>query len=204
MPGVTFWYEFASTYSYPAAMRIEELAGANGIELQWRPILLGTIFRDNGLPLDSPFNWQPAKGENMWRDLARICARDGLPMQRPDPFPQASLRAARVATVGLEAGWTPEFSRRLYLAEFGAGAAIHEAPVLGGILSDMGLKPDEILETANSEPVKSRLRAHTEAAKSAGVYGAPSVTTEDGELFWGNDRLEAAFDWANGIGRIAG
>jgi len=202
MPVIHYWYEFASTYSYPATMLIEERAEEQGVGVVWRPILLGVIFRDLGLPLDSPFNWQAAKGANMWRDMERICAREWLPFTRPEPFPQASLLAARVATFGLDGGWTPEFSRRVYLAEFGEGAAIGDPQVLAGILDAMGLDASGILEASNTEPVKARLKAHTEAAKAAGLYGAPSITTEDGELFWGHDRIGMALDWANGVGRV--
>ncbi len=65
VPAVDFWYEFASTYSYPAAMRIETLAGARRVVLNWRPFLLGPIFAARGM-MDSPFNLDPAKGRYMW------------------------------------------------------------------------------------------------------------------------------------------
>ena len=50
MAEIEFWYEFGSTYSYPAAMRIERLAADAGVALRWRPFLLGPIF--NGLWLE--------------------------------------------------------------------------------------------------------------------------------------------------------
>ena len=98
MAAADFWYEFASTYSYPASMRIEALAASRGVALHWRPFLLGPIFAAQG-HADSPFNLNPAKGRYMWGDLQRICASLGLPLRRPDPFPQNSLLAARVALV---------------------------------------------------------------------------------------------------------
>jgi 2-hydroxychromene-2-carboxylate isomerase len=68
-----FWFEFASTYSYPAAMRISALAEASGVDVRWRPFILGPIFKAQGWAT-SPFNLYSAKGRNMWRDLERICA----------------------------------------------------------------------------------------------------------------------------------
>src|SRR5262245_59013097 len=68
---VDFWFEFGSTYSYPAAMRLAPLARAVGITVRWRPFMLGPIFRDQGWDT-SPFNLYPAKGRNMWRGLERI------------------------------------------------------------------------------------------------------------------------------------
>ena len=91
-----FWFEFASTYSYPAAMRVEAEAHARGIEVAWRPFLLGPIFAQQGWQ-DSPFNLYPAKGAYMWRDLERICESLGLPMRHPSVFPRNGLHAARVA-----------------------------------------------------------------------------------------------------------
>jgi 2-hydroxychromene-2-carboxylate isomerase len=103
-PASEFWYEFASTYSYPAAMRIERLASAAGVAVRWRPFLLGPIFKTYGWN-DSPFNIFAAKGRYMWRDLERICAADGLPLKLPPvSFPQNGLKAARLALVGERAG----------------------------------------------------------------------------------------------------
>ena len=81
-----FWFEFASTYSYPAAMRIEAAAAARGVAIEWRPFLLGPIFAAQGWN-DSPFNLNPAKGRYMWRDLERRCAGYGLPLRRPVAVP---------------------------------------------------------------------------------------------------------------------
>ncbi len=67
---LTFWYEFASTYSWLAAERIEALAVQAGVEVAWRPFLLGPIFAAQGWT-SSPFNLFPAKGRNMWRDMER-------------------------------------------------------------------------------------------------------------------------------------
>ena len=98
-PVLDFWFDFASTYSYPAAMRIGPLAEQAGVEVRFRPFLLGPIFKAQGWTT-SPFNLYPAKGRHMWRDLERLCADLGLPFRRPDPFPQNSLLAARVAIAG--------------------------------------------------------------------------------------------------------
>src|SRR5262245_42672086 len=96
---VQFWFEFASTYSYPAAARVEDTARAAGVEVKWRPFLLGPIFAAQGWN-DSPFNIYPIKGRYMWRDLERLCTAYGLPLQRPSRFPRGSLVAARIACAG--------------------------------------------------------------------------------------------------------
>ena len=94
MATAEFWFELASTYSYPAAMRVEALARAAGVPLRWRAFLLGPIFAAQGWNA-SPFNIYPVKGRYMWRDLARLCAAEGLPLRQPSAFPRGSLLAAQ-------------------------------------------------------------------------------------------------------------
>jgi 2-hydroxychromene-2-carboxylate isomerase len=54
----------------------------------------------------------------------------------------------------------------------------------------------QVLAAAQSEEIKTRLRHQVEEAERLGIFGAPSFVTPDGELFWGNDRLERALAWA--------
>jgi 2-hydroxychromene-2-carboxylate isomerase len=188
-----FWYEFASTYSYPAAMLIDQVAETHGVEVRWRPFLLGPIFADQGWR-NSPFNIYPAKGRYMWRDLERICEKQNLPFSRPNPFPQNSLLAARVATA-LEGDDRARFSRAVYAAEYGEGRSIDDRALIAGLLKSAGLTTDA-LERASSDPVKTALKASVEEARRMGIFGAPAFVAMDNELFWGFDRLEAALDWA--------
>lgn len=191
---LTFWYEFASTYSWLAAERIESLATQASVDVVWRPFLLGPIFAAQGWT-SSPFNLFPAKGRNMWRDMERQCVRMGLPpIVRPDPFPQNSLRAARIATA-LPAEICPHFSRAVFRAQFVQGSPIAAPEVLADILHDIGA-PGDGLAAAEAAEVKGALRQMTDQARQLGIYGAPSFTTRSGELFWGNDRLEQAIAWA--------
>jgi 2-hydroxychromene-2-carboxylate isomerase len=194
-PVLGFFFEFASTYSYPAAMRIGPLAEAAGVAVRWRPFLLGPIFRAQGWD-DSPFNLYPSKGRYMWRDLERICGRLGLPFRRPDPFPQPSLLAARLAHVGLDEGWGEAFCRAVFAAEFGAGRQIGDEAVMHDLLAGLGVAPAPALVRARSDEIKDRLRATTAEAERRGVFGAPSFVTGDGELFWGHDRMAEALAWA--------
>jgi 2-hydroxychromene-2-carboxylate isomerase len=195
MPPLDFWLEYASTYSYPAAERIRALARAAGVTVRWRPFLLGPIFQSQGWST-SPFNIYPQKGQYMWRDMERICQSLGLPLQRPEPFPQNSILAARVALIGFAGSWGEEFSRAVYRAEFAEGRNIADTAVIADILGKLKLDPAAVFERAQAPENKARLRSETDEAKRIGIFGAPSFVTADGELFWGNDRLEAALAWA--------
>ena len=194
-PRLDFWLDYASTYSYPAAERIAALAHSAGVSVRWRPFLLGPIFQAQGWDT-SPFNIYPNKGQYMWRDLERICADLGLPLRRPEPFPQNSLLAARVAMIGFAEGWGEDFSRATYRAEFGDGHNISDPAVIAVILNKLKLNAAAALQQAQAPENKGRLRSETEEAQRIGIFGAPSFVTANGELFWGNDRLEAALVWA--------
>ena len=193
-PVLEFWYEFASTYSYPAAEGVEAAAAAAGVRVDWRPFLLGPIFAAEGWQ-DSPFNLYAAKGRYMWRDLERRCGRLGLPFRRPSTFPRNGLTAARVALVGCTEGWCPAFTRAVYRLNFAEDRDISRTDVLADALNSLGLPADAVLARASEPETKDRLRRQTETAASVGIFGAPSFRV-DGELFWGGDRLDDALEWA--------
>jgi 2-hydroxychromene-2-carboxylate isomerase len=184
---VEFWFEFASTYSYLSAMRIEKVAAAARLEVAWRPFLLGPIFRAQGWN-DSPFNLYPAKGRYMWRDLERLAEGYGLPFRRPSAFPRNGLLAARIALAAASEGWCPDFTRAVLTAEFAHDRDIGDPAVLSGLLETLGQDPGAVLARAGSDENKAALRAQTERAEALGVFGAPSFVVGE-ELYWGNDRL---------------
>lgn len=200
MPKLEFWYDFASTYSYLSAMRIEAVAGTAGVEIAYRPFLLGPIFKAQGLTT-SPFVLNPAKGRYMARDIARIATARGLAFHVPEPFPAHSLAAARIGLVAEEDGWIGAFTQAVFAAEFGERADISAHETLARIVADLGEDPAQIMARANSDEIKSALRRRTEAAADKGIFGAPTFIAEDGELFWGDDRLDAALAWAKGSGK---
>ncbi len=202
---VEFWFEFASTYSYPAAERVEDEASRAGVVVHWRPFLLGPIFVAQGWN-DSPFNLYPAKGRYMWRDLERLCASLGLAFQRPSRFPRNGLLAARLCTAAAAEPWLPSFVRGVYRANFADDREISEAEVLRPILAALDADADAWLERAVAPETKDALRARTEEAGRLGIFGAPSFVAR-GELFWGQDRLGDALAWARaplpGVGPAA-
>ncbi len=193
-PVVEFWFEFASTYSYLSVMRIERAAEAAGVDIEWKPFLLGPVFLALGWN-DSPFNIYPPKGRYMWRDLERLAEKEGLPFRRPSRFPRNGLLAARVALVGVEEGWVAPFARAVMTANFAEDHEIGEEAVIGEILGTLGLPAAEVITRAQADANKLALRCQTERAAELGLFGAPSFRVGE-ELFWGNDRLEDALAWA--------
>lgn len=194
MSRLEFWFEFGSTYSYPAVMRIEKLAQTAGVAVDWKVFLLGSIFNEQGWS-DSPFNLYPAKGKYMWRDLERICAALSIPFVRPSKFPRNGLLASRVACWFASEPWITEFIKAVFRANFAEDREISDPEVVYACLNGLSLDGPRLLEQAQAVESKAKLRTQTEYAKSTGIFGAPTFLVGE-EIFWGNDRLEQALAWA--------
>lgn len=194
MPRLDFWYDFGSTYSYPAVMRVAGEAEKRGVAIAWRPLLLGPLFQKFGLET-SPFRANPVKGAYMWRDLERLCLKHGLPFKQPPEFPQNGLLAARIALI-LSEEQRPEFTRAVFLYEFGEGGVISDDDAVKAVLAKLGYPVEDTIALAQAPDNKLKLRQETEHAGALQIFGAPTFITEDGEMFWGHDRMEDALDWA--------
>lgn len=193
-PAVEIWFEFASSYSYLAVMRVAEAARAAGVTLRWRPFLLGPVFLSLGWN-DSPFNIYPPKGRYMWRDMARLAAKYDIPFQLPSQFPRNGLLAARVAVLGQDQPWIGDFARAAMRANFGEDRDIGQPDVIADLLNALDLPAEALITEAQTPANKQALRAQTEQAAALGIFGAPTFLV-DGEMFWGNDRLDDALAWA--------
>lgn len=194
MSSLEFWFDFASTYSYLTALRIERVCAERQIALVWRPFLLGPLFKQQGWAT-SPFNVYPVEGKYMWKEMERHARKLGLTEYRkPSAFPRNSLLAARVAVAAQNESWLGEFIRRVFQAEFERDLDIGDPAVISEILTTLGQSSMSWLEKASSEETKNALRARTEEAKSKDIFGAPSFIARS-DLFWGNDRFEEACDF---------
>jgi 2-hydroxychromene-2-carboxylate isomerase len=131
----------------------------------------------------------------MWRDMERQSGTLGLKLIRPSAFPRNGLLPSRVAMIGATESWGPAFTRAVYHANFAEDRDISDAAVIGALLRDLKLPAEELLAKAQSAVNKEALKQQTARAIELGLFGAPSFTVGK-ELFWGNDRLEQALDWA--------
>lgn len=190
MREIEIWFEFGSNYSYLSVMRIEAAAAQSELTVRWKPFLLGPIFRSLGWST-SPFVLQKAKGDYVWTDMARQCRKHGLPWQRPTVFPRSALLPLRVALVGAEQPWIGAYCRRIMTLNFAEDREIDAPRLVAEVLTELGLCAQGILEEAQSDANKLRLRRQTEAAQARGIFGAPTFFVGD-EMFWGDDRLDDA------------
>src|SRR5690606_11712131 len=134
---IGFWFDFASTYSYPAAVKAGSMARKEGVSLSWHPFLLGAIFNDQGLN-DSPFNINAQKGRLNWRDMERICAIQRILLRRPSQFIRYGVVDSRIVCSLKSVVWIAEFIHHVYLTIFCYIQEISEKRIFGDILSSMG------------------------------------------------------------------
>jgi 2-hydroxychromene-2-carboxylate isomerase len=187
---IELWFDFASVYSYLSVMRIEPLAQSSGVPVLWKPFLLGPIFKSLGWST-SPFLLQPQKIAYMWCDVERQCSKYGLRWRRPHEFPRRTLLATRVALLAADQACIGRFCRRIMQMIFSEDRDVEVPEAVGAALEGLPLDATALLAAARLEPAKTRLRQQTEAARSAGIFGAPTFFVGR-EMFWGNDRLEDA------------
>ena len=200
VPSLDFWFDFASTYSYVAALRVEEECARKGVAVAWRPFLLGPLFVEQSGIKDSPFNANPVRGRYMWRDLERLCAKHGLPWRKPGAFPRNSVLAARAALAAGASGaahgpavsagagrTTAGFARAVFRANFAEDRDIADPAVIAALGGD--------LQRAQQQEIKDALRRNVDEARALGFFGAPMFVT-GGEPFFGQDRLADAIEWA--------
>lgn len=189
-PVIEYWFDFGSNYSYLSTLRIEQAAQLAGVSVQWRPFLLGPVFRELGWST-SPFVLQKEKGEYTWQDMARQCRKYGLPWRRPSRFPRPAVLPTLVALAGAGTHWVGGFCRLMMHLNFAEDRDIDSAGTVAEVLTAMDLPVASLLEDAQSADNRARLREQTVLARARGIFGAPTFFVGK-EMFWGNDRLDDA------------
>jgi 2-hydroxychromene-2-carboxylate isomerase len=196
---VRFFFDFSSPYAYLGAMQVESMAFRHGRTVEWRPILLGAIFKITGM---RPGPDMPMRGDYMRHDAPRFARLLGLPFRWPSTFPVSGVVPSRAVY------WTethaPEKTGALCRALLSGFFADDVDPSgEAGVLRaarKVGLNGTEVFAGTQDPMVKERLKAEVDAAIGQGVFGSP-YTIVDGEGFWGADRLAQVEAFLEGKGR---
>ncbi len=200
MKPIDFWFTIGSTYTYLTVMRLESVSRDAGISFDYRPFSVGKIM----LEMDNiPFLEKPIKSSNMWRDIERRAHKYGCEATVPVPYPPEREQydlANWVAVVGCEEGWCEKYLVATYERWFQKGQQVGRDPNLGASLREIGQDPARVRARAKSAEVGKKFDSATDEARALGVFGAPTFVV-DGELFWGDDRLEDAISWRR-LGRV--
>lgn len=194
MGGLDFFYFFGSGYAYLSVLRIAALAEKAGVTVRWRPFNVRPLMRENNVMLRD----EAQKVRYLWRDIERRAALHGLPFVKPPIWPtEPDLLASHVAMVAAAEGWVEPYTVESFRAWYLEGLPLGTVDSLAVMLPRVGQDPARVLALAAKPEAAARLEAETEAARQFGAFGSPSFVAGD-ELFWGDDRLEEAVDWAAG------
>ena len=191
---IEFYFDFSSPYSYIASEQIDALAAKYGRTVEYKPLLLGAVFKASGsAPLTELYG---PKAQYAIRDFARSARHAGVPYRQPSRFPIASMAAKR-SVVWLQQHRperTAPFIHAVYRAFFVDDRDISDPAVVSDIAREVGIDTAALTAGIQQPEIKDRLRAQVERAIEAGFFGAPTIIV-DGELFWGNDRMPQIERW---------
>lgn len=189
-----FYFDFSSPYAYIAAQRIDAIAARHGRAVDWRPMLLGAVFKAEGT---QPLTQYPLKGKYSTHDFNRSAREHGIDFNMPDRFPLPTQAAAR-AVYWLKQEQPAKavaFIKAVYRAYFVDGRDISAPDTVAAIAGETGIDGKALLQAIETPEMKAKLREVTEdAISNRGVFGAPFVFA-DGEPFWGADRLDMLDRW---------
>jgi len=192
---VEFFYDFGSPTVYLAATQLPAIAAAVGATIDWRPMLLGGVFKSTGN--QSPVV-VPAKAAYMNNDLERFAKRYGVPFSFNPHFPINTLALMRGAVAYQDdVVVSSTYRDAIFRAIWVEARNLNEPDVIGQVLSDAGLDPAELMNRIGQQTVKDQLIANTEEAVNRGVFGAPTFFVGE-QMFFGQDRLDFVADALSG------
>ena len=190
---IDFYFDISSPYGYLAARRIEALAAKYDRTVNWRPFLLGVVFKQTGM---APLTQIPIKGDYAKRDFERSARFYGIAFRLPPVFPIASQAPARIVlwAKAREPALAAKLALALYEAYFRDGLDISNPDVAAEIAGKAGVDRVAARACIDDPAIKDLLKREVEQAIQAGVFGSPFVVV-DGESFWGHDRFDQLERW---------
>jgi len=197
---IDFWISIGSTYSYLSVMRLKMVEESSGVAFRWRPFSVRAIMIEQN---NIPFVGKPVKMAYMWRDIGRRARGYGFEPRLPAPYPLKEFDLAnKIAVLAETEGWCADYVRAAYRHWFEQGHEPGSEPGLSDALRELGRDPVRVVASARTGRIEERYQRDTEDAKALGVFGSPTFVV-DGEVFWGDDRLEDAVAWERANARDA-
>ncbi len=190
---IEFWFDYSSPYGFLASEKIGEIAARHGRAVDWRPFLMGAVFKVTGT---QPLVDVPMKGDYTRHDMARAARALGIRFTVPAGFPFMSVGACRASY------WAKDrdpvkaqaLMQGLYRKAWSEGGDISHPGAVVAQAEAAGFDGQEVEAAMNDAAVKDRLRAEVDAGMAKGVFGSPFFFV-DGEPFWGHDRLAMVDRW---------
>jgi 2-hydroxychromene-2-carboxylate isomerase len=189
---IDFYFDFSSPYGYLASTQIDALAARHRRVVKWRPFLIGALYKQLGYtPLA-----QPGKRAYFLHDVPRSARAMGVTLDIPPSFPEALIAPARAVywIADRDAAKAGAFAAAAFRAYWSEGRKLADPEIVAELAAGQGFAREAVLAALADQAVKDRLKAETDAAIAAGIFGSPFIVV-DGERFWGSDRLDQVEKW---------
>ena len=183
-----FFFDYGSPYSYLADTRLAGLQERTGCEIEYRPMLLGGVFKATGNR--SPFEETVVpKLKYQSLEMQRWVEYCGAPFQSNPFFPINTLQLMRMAHAARSVGVFETFHRAAFRGMWEDGQNLGDSDVLAQVLEAAGLDAAKLLALTADPDIKQSLMQTSEDAVARGVFGAPTFFVGE-VMFFGNDRLD--------------
>jgi len=190
---IDFYFDFYSPYGYLASLRIDEIAARHGRRVNWKPFMLGATFSITG---HQPLIDTPMMADYTLLDLQRSARLQAANFRMPDDYPKAALSCSRAyyLLVDEQPEQAVALAKAIYKAIFGEGKDGTRIELIAELARNLEIDAEALVPAMQTQPIKNRLKAETQAAINRGVFGSPFIFIGD-EPFWGNDRLDQLDRW---------
>ena len=194
MKNIDFYFSIGSTYTYLSVTRILDVEKKHQVKFNWLPFSVRSIMKEmNNIPFPKE---KMNKVNYMWRDIERRAEGYGFFAKTPVPYPLTEFDLAnKLALLGLKEGWGVDYIRLTYKRWFQEGKEPATEPNISEIFKELKIDKEKVIKDANSSEIDKQYLKNTESAKENKVFGSPSFIV-NGEIFWGDDRMEDAITWS--------
>ena len=185
-----FFFDVSSPWTYLAFSQVESVAARCGVDIIWKPILVGGVFNSvNETVYEQRAKPHPVKGRYYVKDLRDWANFCGVKIGNPPVFPVRAVTIMRACFVALDAGCLPAFAKAAFEAYWGDLKDISQPEEIAAIAQSVGLDVGHLAEAIQSDDVKARLRDNTEELIARGGFGSPTMFINEQDMYFGNDRL---------------
>ncbi len=191
MTKLEFFFDCSSPWTYLGFTNIQPLAAEFGVDIIWRPILVGGVFNAiNGGVYEMRENMIPSKANYLSKDLKQWAKLAGIIVNHPPSiFPVNSVKAMRGCFIAEAQGILVPFATKVFEAYWRDDRDIADDAVLAEICSQVGLGEALFFDGIADQANKDRLKDNTQELMDRGGFGSPTIYINDSDMYFGNDRL---------------
>ena len=190
---VDYYFSFQSPWAYIGHRPFSDLVNTYGLKVNHKPVVLVDLFSETGgLPL---MKRHPVRQRYRLVELQRWRDKRGLKFHlHPANWPFNARLADGVVISAVEAGLDPDrFLQRAFAGVWEDQLNLADAGVIAKLADEAGLPGRQLVERSGSEQISAAYEQNRQDALAADVFGSP-VYVLDGEVFWGQDRIELLAD----------